>query len=653
MRRLFIILLFLAGALGVQAQIIAPIPTTDPVMALTDDEYIRANRLGITFVSSAQNPASSARYANALSLGAGWTRWPLYWDLVEVAPDEWSWGEYDRLVTDDTRYGIDTNAILIGRPSFYQDGNTITGINEPVFTDGSDYLEAGKQINPDNHWAMFVYMAVKRYKPGGDFAQRNGWQDGRGVRVWEIWNEPDLEQFWSGSINQYARLLKVAYLAAKLADPQSLVMFGGLLYNTPDNWLSRVLAITINDPYREEFNWYFDAVAIHNYSYPWRTGWLVRYAKQSLIAYELKRPIWVTETGVSVWDDYPGPTFASSAEQRQSLATAEQQGWFIIQSAAYAWVEGADVVIYHQLYDDCGDQAAGTNFPPNTDQFGDAYGLFRNPANEICYSQHPFPGTPRPSAEAYRFLSNIFGREFFTAGDVTRTEAGATIISFARPNTSELIRVVWNRNFEPLTTTIPAEGNAAQLYTLKQGNSRISPVNGEYSLTLGAAKPDQYPFLEPIDRSAIGGPPVILIERVEGNILEPEPVPTLTVAVDQPAEPQPIEPTSGPAISAQPTVDPADDTTPPVPRMDELPASSPPTFGVMWSATDDSGIDKYLVWVKVDDGDWRPWVETTRTSGDYTAQSGATVSFAVWAVDLAGNWSTNTDLQPMATTRVE
>jgi hypothetical protein len=74
---------------------------------------------------------------------------------------------------------------------------------------------------------------------------------------------------------------------------------------------------------------------------------------------------------------------------------------------------------------------------------------------------------------------------------------------------------------------------------------------------------------------------------------------------------------------------------------------------VSWHGEDDSGIKSFLVWARVDGGDWRPWLETTATSAEYTGTPGSVYEFAVWAVDLADNWSTNTDLQPQANTRVE
>jgi hypothetical protein len=60
-----------------------------------------------------------------------------------------------------------------------------------------------------------------------------------------------------------------------------------------------------------------------------------------------------------------------------------------------------------------------------------------------------------------------------------------------------------------------------------------------------------------------------------------------------------------------------------------------------------------VVWVRIDGGDWQPWLETPLTQGSYTGISGSTYEFAIWARDLAGNWSTNTNLQPQAVTRVE
>jgi len=68
---------------------------------------------------------------------------------------------------------------------------------------------------------------------------------------------------------------------------------------------------------------------------------------------------------------------------------------------------------------------------------------------------------------------------------------------------------------------------------------------------------------------------------------------------------------------------------------------------------DDSGIASYIVWVRVNGGDWTKWLETSDTQADYTGSSGNTYDFALWAEDLAGNWSQNIELSPQATTKVQ
>src|SRR5690606_15981375 len=104
-------------------------------------------------------------------------------------------------------HNLKINAILLGIPEFARDGGSVRDLNAPVFSDGSDTPGAGKSVNPGNPWASFVYAAVERYRGH--------------VHVWEVWNEPDLSMFWSGSVADYARLLKVAYLAAHQADPNA------------------------------------------------------------------------------------------------------------------------------------------------------------------------------------------------------------------------------------------------------------------------------------------------------------------------------------------------------------------------------------------------------------------------------------------------
>ncbi len=612
--------------------------------------YIRATRLGITFISSLDYPDNERRYDRALLLGAGWNRWPLYWDRIETSPGVYNWSGYDRLVTGDLQHGLQINAILLGRPGFFADGGSIKGLNNAIFNDGTDTPAPGKLPNPDNHWAMFVYNAVNRYKPGGLLAQSLGWD--RGITVWEAWNEPDLSMFWTGGVENYARLLKVTYLVVHHADPNARVMFGGLAYGNPDedDWLTKVLSVLANDPTRQQYNWFMDLVGVHNYSYARRSGLVVQRVNDNLARFNLERGIWLNESGVPVWDDYPGPTWTGAKpSERQLRATMQQQAAFVVESTVLSWAAGAEVIFFHQLYDDCGNQTGGTNFPPNNGELcagggacaGDAFGLYRNERTDSCFSQHPLPGSPRPAASAYYRLAQIFGSAPFTNPDVEYRD-GATIVTFDRPATAERIVVLWNRRLNEQKVEIQAAGREATLYSVDNQDWFIAPTDGLYTIGLPAATRDDYPYLPAGEVSGIGGLPFILVER------------GVTPLVEETAEATSITPGAITVTQPpRPTIDPALDTTPPVPEMVALPVISPLKFTVNWSATDDSGIERYLVWVRINDGEWQPWQETSATQAEYTGEPGSTYEFAVWAVDLAGNWSLNTELTPQAVTSVQ
>jgi len=668
-----IALLLVGLSLTLRAQ--ESIAAVAPAVPTASTGVIRADRMGITHISSAEIPADANRYANAYALGAVWTRYPVYWPRIETQAGQYTWGDYDRVVTADVENGMNTNAVLLGIPDFHREKSSIAGLYEPIFADGTDIPKADVPFNPKNPWANFVYQTVMRYKPGGALAQQSGWRADAGIRVWEVWNEPDLVQFWQGGVEKYARLLKVAYLAAHSADPQAIVMFGGLVYaDENNNWLAMALALYTSDPLAAQNNYFFDAVAVHSYAYPWRSGWLVLYARETMDAYKIRRPIWLNEMGVAVWDDYPGPTWLVPPAKHPNKVNSQQQAWYIIQSAAEAWAQGADKVFYHQLYDDCGDEAPGTDFMPNNGElcvagqacFGSAFGLYRNPPGSVCYSHHPQPGTMRPSAQAYRLLATLFGNSAFGNGQVEEVN-GITAIHFDRPVTQERLHVIWNRSFQPAQYYLTGQSESATLYTLT-GQQIIAPdKKGRYLVALPPAVPDDYVGLRKGDVSGIGGPPVIIIEKTRDALLQqntPLMIASLYLDYAPPlaaaAAPLPTDLPIQAAILLTPpaaaldvtrvAVAPEDDHTPPITVITPLAEVSEQTFLVQWHAEDNGEIDHYLMWVRMNGGEWLPWIETRRTEAYFTGQLGSRYDFAAWAVDKGGNWSENVTLLPQATT---
>lgn len=494
---------------------------TDSQAALTPNPAF-----GMCFVTSAEDHAGPERMSRAVSSGTSWNRFPFYWQNIETSPGQYNYSAQDKAVADDVAHGLKTLAILLGTSPVHATTASAQGLHaqrtvpvwpsgrtrpvpdvmaasansapanldRPVFTDGTDVPGAGKAINPDNPWARYVYETVRRYKPGGVLAQERGWASGQGVSHWEIWNEPDWNFFWNGSVDQYYRLLKVAYLAAKHADPNCTVILGGLATYFDPNWFPSLLSVMSADPNQAERaarNHYFDAVAVHFYSRSADALDHIHRTRSLLSAHGLSKPIWVTESGVPVWNDYPGPTEDPKSHYR---ATTEEQASYIIQTHAYAFYSGAQVVFHFQLHDDCG----------NGPTARDAYGLYRNEGSAACY---PSDAAARPSLHAYRTAAAQFQGlqplwRLTPNGDHEQ-------IAFYRPATGQRLTVLWATQGHDVVAKVPAASATATLMDMYGGVTSISSQGGNYTVSLPRATNQN---LRGSDEYMIGGRPFILIE---------------------------------------------------------------------------------------------------------------------------------------------
>lgn len=552
----------------------APARAAAPILAAAVEEG-GVPIYGVNFISSAELLADAQQYANGLATGAQWNRWPIYWFNIEQSPGYFDWSRQDAAVAGDVTHGLRTNAILLGTPPFYTTAGAQrqgaqpapqpiprpgtlalyatetakpAGLDTAVFSDGSDRPGPGKTINPENKWALFVYTAVNRYKPGGALARASSWPPSVGVTHWEMWNEPDLNIFWDASVEAYARLLKVGYLAARQADPNAVILFGALANNVVPsaghtNIYRQIMALYDADPLAAEFGYFHDVLATHSYFVAWNSWLYVFQAERTLAARGLQKPIWLNENGVPAWDDYPGPTWDPNSSLR---ATLREQADYVIQSAFYATYAGADAIFHFQLYDGCGNQALGSDFPPHSGELctpdgklvsnpaldcaGDANGLFRNPTDAQCFRQHPQPETPRPNFAAFQILTTHFR-------DVTpywRQRPGETTcfgpgfvevrgqewIAFYRYATQERIVGMWTLCGEDETAVVPATNPAgtALLVTLDPATNQIvertlTAENGVYTIELPAAtNRNPFPFQDVNPIYPIGGRPFILIE---------------------------------------------------------------------------------------------------------------------------------------------
>ncbi|MGH2449019.1 MAG: hypothetical protein ACRDFS_10525 [Chloroflexota bacterium] len=251
----------------------------------------------------------------AYDAGARINRWEFRWDRIERERGAWSFVNDDPPVKASLTAGLHVEGILIGTPGWaaapgQKPGNGVPG-------------GLLKSINdPHNLWADYVRRTAAHYK--GE------------VSFWEVWNEPDLPFFWSGTPAQYFRLLKVAYLVVHQTDPAAKVLMAGMV--SPDlAFVSKVLHDAALDRQSGANDGYFDIFAWHAYGDDTKLYDNLANVRGLLTNDGFAgKPIWVTEDGF--------PASNPNGEQRQAA--------YVLQTIGYALAAGVQKVLVYRASDD-------------------------------------------------------------------------------------------------------------------------------------------------------------------------------------------------------------------------------------------------------------------------------------------------------------
>ena len=112
------------------------------------------------------------------------------------------------------------------------------------------------------------------------------------IRDWEVWNEPDTAEFFDGTPQQYAFMLRAAHDAIKSVDPADDVLLGGISSVAGTAWLGQVLATPGADAVHA-----FDIANLHERGDLWQLAPDLATFRQYLAGRGFTGPLWVTEHG--------------------------------------------------------------------------------------------------------------------------------------------------------------------------------------------------------------------------------------------------------------------------------------------------------------------------------------------------------------------
>jgi hypothetical protein len=187
--------------------------------------------------------------------------------------------------------------------------------------------------NPTD-FAAYAAAFAERYGTGGSFWSANPSLPVLPVQSYEIWNEPNLADFWPdirGAAARYGELLAVTAPAIRAADPAGSVVLGGL---SPTGLVEFLDEIEAGNP---GLIAQMDAVAFHPYGTTFaNTGARVRVLREWLDEHGAAAlPIEVTETG---WATPPLPEADRATRMAILVRGLSQSSCDISRIIPYTWM---------------------------------------------------------------------------------------------------------------------------------------------------------------------------------------------------------------------------------------------------------------------------------------------------------------------------
>jgi hypothetical protein len=335
------------------------------------------------------------------------------------------------------------------------------------------------------------------------------------IDEWIIWNEPEFKPgdaagsgsaTWLGSDAQFARLMQVAYLAAKRANPKAVVAFPGTSYWIDKNsgnaqFYERFLRIVTADPQAAAHNFYHDAVPLNLYRAPDDLVRIHAEFKQIQQRYGVDRPMWLLELNAMPTDDQSIPC-ADRHAHNPIQTTQQQQAAYAVQALALAAAAGYERIGFYQMVDDnpCVQSAVwgitrddGSRRPVATSLATAVHAfsgfsraqfvpLVRSPARWPAWPNDPNSLTP--NWQVYDVVLDLPG--------------------------GRRVTVLWNGDGKPLRVRIPHTGTSAQVIDMNGQPATATSIGSDWSLELPAATahfsgdPEGYYF--------IGGEPRLVLE---------------------------------------------------------------------------------------------------------------------------------------------
>ncbi|HEX6881402.1 MAG TPA: beta-galactosidase [Terriglobales bacterium] len=384
----------------------------------------------------------------AQELGVEYLRCAFSWNGVEPQQGKFEFAFWDMLVDEAQKAGIEVIPYVAYTPEW-------------AARDGKEFW---KQPPKDPRLFVDLMTALATHFRGR-------------IHSWELWNEPDLPEYWQGTPDEFASMIKMGAEAVRTADPSAKIVLGGMSLG-PGKFFRELVQ-------KHDIGQYVDVIAMHAYPESWHEARAETVfheevqEMEKLIQSGTPRPLWLNEMGYADYRYEPNHASGWGTNVYYDYEhTARYAADFLLKSFLMTAASGDVRLAGWYRIDDF--RESDTRMPQ--DKVHDHLGVER------------VDGTLKPSFYAFRFFDRLLSKPFRPVDDeVTVTapnDSQAVVHSFLREDNSVVIAgwlrsseydevpvhtgMVKDRRLEKVTVALPCTASEVTWYDALGQRKKVS-----------------------------------------------------------------------------------------------------------------------------------------------------------------------------------
>jgi hypothetical protein len=296
--------------------------SSDPVVTLQPPAMaIPPGDFGLHF----HRLASTTRWPQSIQVGS-WRLLAAYvdWPDLEPSRDKWDLKNLDLYLSLAEQYHVEVMLPLVRTPQWAS-----------ARPDEKSSYALGNAAEPKDmaDWQNYVRTIATRYK-------------GR-IHEYEIWNEPNLKEFYTGSIQQMVEMARIAYTTLKEIDPTILVCSPSATNQYGVQWLEQYL--------KAGGAKYADVIGYHFYVNPAPPEEIVPMIDEVEAVMQRDgaagKPLWDTETGWAIQNADGSVRPAPGKGFNSIVLSPERASAYLTRAYILSWASGVSR-LYWYAWDD-------------------------------------------------------------------------------------------------------------------------------------------------------------------------------------------------------------------------------------------------------------------------------------------------------------